>query len=192
LGHIGALNWIRKFNTAENITKLSRSGLLWYEMDTDEISDLVLFINYGDRLFAGRVNPPAFSDQRLVPLKPINEVDIELYHAILNSTVSMFIIEGMGFGRALGALDLSSDRIKKYMHVLDVGLLNGESIRAIKDAFRPLNNRQIMPSVADELEQTDRIAFDDAVLAAFELDIPRQVIYESLLTLVEIRLTANQ
>lgn len=191
-GHTGALNWIRKFNTAENITKLSRTNLLWYEMDTDEISDLVLFINYGDRLFAGRVNPPAFSDQRLVPLKPIKEVDIELYHAIMNSAISMFIIEGMGFGRGLGALDLSSDRIKQYMHILDVSVLSNEGIQAIKEAFQPLANRTIMTSVADELEQTDRISFDDIVLAAFNINVNRQTIYDSLLALVEIRLTATQ
>jgi len=192
LGHTGALNWIRKFNTAENITKLSRTNLLWYEMDTDEISDLVLFINYGDRLFAGRVNPPAFSDQRLVPLKPIHEVDIELYHAVMNSAISMFIIEGMGFGRGLGALDLSSDRIKQYMHILDISVLNDDGIRAIKEAFQPLTNRAIMTSVADELEQIDRIAFDDTVLAAFNINVNRQTIYDSLLALVEIRLTAMQ
>ena len=192
LGHTGALNWIRRFNTPENIDKLSRTNLLWYEMDTEEISDLVLFINYGDRLFAGRVNPPAFSDQRLVPLKPIDEVDVELYHAILNSAISMFIIEGMGFGRGLGALDLSSDRIKQYMHVLDISMLSIEGAKAIKDAFRPLSNRTIMTSVADELEQADRIAFDDIVLSSFNIAINRQTIYDSLLALVEIRLTAMQ
>ncbi|OYD43611.1 N-6 DNA methylase [Sphingobacterium cellulitidis] len=192
LGHSGALNWIKKFNTEENIKKLSRANLLWYEMDTDELSDLVLFINYGDRLFVGRVNPPAFSDQRLVPLKPINEVDIELYHAIMNSAISMFIIEGMGFGRGLGALDLSSDRIKQYMHILDISVLNSADISTIKDAFVPLINRPIMSSIADELEQPDRIAFDEAVLSAFNLNVNRQTIYDSILALVEIRLTATQ
>jgi hypothetical protein len=103
----------------------------------------------------------------------------------------MFIIEGMGFGRGLGALDLSSDRIKQYMHVLDISMLNIDSMQAIKDAFLPLTNRSIMSSIADELEQTDRIAFDDAVLRAFNLNVSRQIIYESLLTLVEIRLTAR-
>ncbi|TDO19357.1 N-6 DNA methylase [Pedobacter duraquae] len=192
LGHLGALNWIRKFNTAENIKKLSRTNLLWYEMDTEDISDLVLFINYGDRLFTGRVNPPAFSDQRLVPLKPIKEIDIELYHAIMNSAVAMFIIEGMGFGRGLGALDLSSDRIKKYMHILDVNLLNAIDIQNIKSAFRTMATREIMSSIADELERPDRIAFDEAILSAFRIRENRQVIYDSILALVEIRLTATQ
>lgn len=192
LGHFGALNWIKKFNTEENIGKRKKKNKLWYEMDTDEMSDLVLFINYGDRLFTGRVTPPAFSDQRLVPLKPINEVDIELYHAVMNSAIAMFIIEGMGFGRGLGVLDLSSDRIKHYMHVLDITVLNSADVEAIKDAFRPLTNRAIMSSVADELEQVDRIEFDDAILSAFSINVNRQTIYDSLLGLVGIRLTAMQ
>ncbi|MBD1395496.1 N-6 DNA methylase [Mucilaginibacter glaciei] len=191
LGHSGALNWIRQFNTAANITKLSKAGLLWYEMDTDNLSDLVMFINFGDRLFVGRVDPPAFCDQRLVPLTPLNGADIELYHALVNSAVSMFIIEGMGFGRGLGALDLSSDRIKQYMHVLDITGLSNDDKQAIKDAFQPLARRVIMSSVADELEQADRILFDDTVLAVFNINVNRQTIYDSLLTLVEIRLTAN-
>jgi len=191
LGHTGALNWIKRFNTAENITKLSKPGLLWYEMDTDNLSDLVLFINFGDRLFVGRVDPPAFCDQRLVPLTPLNGADIELYHALLNSAVSMFIIEGMGFGRGLGALDLSSDRIKQYMHVFNIDGLSSEDIEAIKDAFRPITNRPIMSSVADELEQADRIAFDDVIIRVFNPTISRQTIYDSLLTLVEIRTTAR-
>ncbi len=191
LGHNGALNWIRRFDTQENVIKLTRRNKLWYEMDADEISDLVMFINFGTRLFVGRVNPPAFSDQRLVPLTPINHIDIELYHAIMNSAISIFMIEGMGFGRGLGALDLSSDRIKQYMHVLDVSQLNEDNIQLIKNAFQPLLKREIM-SIADELEKTDRIAFDDTVLAAFNITISRQTIYNSLLIIVGIRLSAVQ
>ncbi len=189
LGHLGALSWIRKFKTDENISKLGSSNKLWYQMDVTDLSDLVMFINFGDRLFSGRVDPPAFSDQRLVPLKPKSEVDLDLYHAILNSTIAMFIMEGMGFGRGQGALDLSKDRIENYMHVLDVSVLNSDSIAEIKDAFRPLMQRKIL-SVADELEQNDRKTFDDVVISSFNLGVTRDAIYDSLLALIEIRLTA--
>lgn len=191
LGHTGALNWIRRFNTQENIDRLSRAGLRWYEMNTDNLADLVMFINYGDRLFVGRVNPPSFADQRLVPLKPKAEIDVELHHALLNSAISMFIIEGMGFGRGLGALDLNKDRIEKYMHVLDASQLDEDNIAQIKEAFLPLTQRDILP-VADELEQADRIAFDDAVIVAFGLGISRNDVYNSLLFLIEIRRTATE
>src|SRR5690606_6961931 len=70
LGHSGAVYLIREFRPLENIAKLSNPGRHWYEMNTESLADLVLFINYGDRLFVGRVDPPSFADQRLIPLKP--------------------------------------------------------------------------------------------------------------------------
>jgi len=190
-GHAGALNWIRNFDNPANVKKLSRKGKYWYQMDTDTLTDLVMFINFGERLFVGRVYPTAFVDQRLVPLRPKEEIDIDLHHALLNSTISMFIIEGMGFGRGQGALDLNKDRIEDYMHMLDASKLDESNINAIKHAFYPLTQRDIL-TVADELEQTDRIAFDETVIAAFGLAVTRDEIYSALLALVEIRRTATE
>jgi predicted RNA methylase len=190
LGHTGALNWIQRFNTPENVAKLGRGGRTWYSMDANQLADLVMSINYGDRLFVARINPPAFADQRLVPLEPLENIDVELCHALLNSTIAMFIIEGMGFGRGLGALDLNKDRIEAYMHMLDPNQLNGEDIQRVKDAFAPLLQRDVM-DVADELEQDDRNAFDDVILSVYNLNIDKQVIYDGLLSLVEIRMAAN-
>jgi len=189
LGHTGALDWIRRFSTPANIKKLRRKGLKWHEMRMDTLTDLVMFINYGERLFVGRIDPPAFVDQRFVRLEPRDDIDIDLAHALLNSTISMFIIEGMGFGRGLGALDLNKDRIGHYMHLLDPDRLDQAGIDVIKAAFVPLLSRDVM-SVADELEQADRQAFDDAVIAAFGLAVDRQRIYNALLSLVGIRQTA--
>lgn len=191
LGHSGALNWIRRFSTPENIAKLSVAGLHWYEMRADALTDLVMFINYGDRLFVGRVDPPAFADQRLVRLEPRGPVDIDLAHALLNSAISMFMIEGMGFGRGLGALDLNKDRIEEFMHLLDPAQLSQAQADSVKAAFIPLLGRNVV-NVADELENADRHLFDDAVIAAFGLQIDRQRIYDALLSLVEIRRTATE
>lgn len=190
LGHTGALNWIRRFETRENVARLQTGGRMWYEMPADVLTDLVMFINYGDRLFVGRVDPPAFADQRFIRLDPIGEVDIDLAHALLNSTIAMFIIEGVGFGRGLGALDLNKDRIEDFMHILDPSRLDQAGIDSIKAAFAPMLQRDIL-EVADELEQADRQAFDDAVIAAFRLDIDRRRIYDALLALVGIRQTAS-
>lgn len=189
LGHTGALNWIRRFKTQNVVNRLSKTKLKWYEMNTDSLADLVMFINYGERLFVGRVNPPSFSDQRLVPLKPLTDIDIELHHALLNSAISMFIIEGMGFGRGQGALDLSKDHIEDHMHMLNASQLDEKDVKNIKESFIPLTQRDILP-VADELEQTDRIAFDNTIIKAFKLPIPRSDIYNALLSLVEIRKAA--
>lgn len=190
LGHTGALNWIKRFETPENIRKLGSSNRLWYSMDADELADMVMSINYGDRLFVARVSPPAFVDQRLISFEPIDNVDVDLCHALLNSTISMFIIEGLGFGRGLGALDLNKDRIESFMHVLDPNCLEQKKVDKIKTAFQPLLDRDVL-DIADELEQLDRQNFDDTILDAFDLNIDRQKIYDCLLALVEIRITAN-
>ncbi|MDH7803765.1 MULTISPECIES: N-6 DNA methylase [unclassified Rhizobium] len=190
LGHTGALNWIKRFKTTENIKKLSKGNSLWYQMDADEMSELVMSIAYGDRLFVARLNPPAFVDQRLVRLDPIKKVEIDLCHALLNSTIGMFLIEGLGFGRGLGALDLNKDRIEGYMQILDPSKIGAEEKKSIIDSFSHVLGREIL-CVADELEQDDRRKLDEAIISAFKLDIDLDTLYESLLVLVEIRLTAN-
>jgi hypothetical protein len=190
LGHSGALNWIARFNTEENVGKLGRNNTLWYQMDADTVSELVMSIAYGDRLFVARLDPPAFVDQRLIRLDQNEGVDIELCHALLNSTIGMFIIEGLGFGRGLGALDLNKDRIESYLHVLSPEGLEEDQITRIKDAFNPLTAREIL-GVADELEQVDRQNFDDVIIDVFNLSLLRNQLYDNLRSLVEIRLTAN-
>lgn len=190
LGHTGALNWIRRFSTSETIEKLSRPGLYWYEMSTDNLTELVMSINYGERLFVGRLDPPAFVDQRLVRLVPKKPVDISLYHALLNSSVGLFIIEGLGFGRGLGALDLNKDRVERYMQMIDPDVFDHAERVEIIEAFLPLLEREIL-NVADELDEPDRQNFDEQVFRALSLDVEREEIYDCLRSLVEIRSTAR-
>ena len=108
LGHHGALNWIDQFRTQNNIQKLSKPNIHWYEMTRDnlvESPELAMFINYGDRLFVGGIDPLVFIDQRVVRLIPKANTSLEVSHALLNSTICMFFIEGMGFGRGLRPVD---------------------------------------------------------------------------------------
>ena len=191
MGHRGALAWIKRFKSEENVRKLDRSHLRWYEMNAEEVSNLVMFINLGERLFVGYVDPPAFVDQRMVRLDGKRGVDVLLCHALLNSAIGLFMIEGLGFGRGLGALDLNKNRIEKRMHMLDPGTLGERERRNIMQAFDPLLNREVL-SVADELEQEDRRRFDDAIMDAFGLGVSRSTVYEALLELFGIRLCAKQ
>ena len=190
LGHFGALQWIRRFKTSENELKLTRPDAWWYEMNADSLTELVMFINYGERLFVARLEPPAFVDQRMVRLMPRGNVDVDLYHALLNSAIGLFLIEGLGFGRGLGALDLSKDRIEAYSSVLDGTILGPTEREGICRSFFPLVNRDIL-GVPDELEQGDRRAFDDAIIDAFGLRVSREQIYDSLRDLFSIRATAS-
>lgn len=190
LGHYGALAWIRHYKTPSNVKKLELPGLRWYELSAENLTELVMLINYGDRLFAGKVEPAAFVDQRFVRLEPKVEIDTDLVHALLNSTVGLFMIEGMGFGRGQGALDLNKDRIEDFLHLLDPNKLDDQSSARIKSAYVPLRNRDVM-IVADELEQSDRQAFDLRILEEFKVDVPLEEIYDSLRGLVSIRNAAK-
>ena len=127
----------------------------------------------------------------MVRLVPRSNIDVGLSHALLNSAIGMFIIEGMGFGRGLGALDLNKDRVETYMHFLDPSVLCQERADNIMRAFAPLLGREVL-GVADELEQEDRRRFDEVVIEAFGLRVSREWVYECLRGLVELRLTANQ
>ena len=190
LGHHGALSWIEGFKTPENVRKLSQSKSCWYEMSADILTELVMFINFGNRLFVGRLDPPAFVDQRMVRLVPKADIDIGLFHALMNSSIGMFIIEGLGFGRGQGALDLNKDRIEACMHMIDPSVLDNKQRAEILDGFLPLLNREIL-DVDDELEQADRKEFDNRIIEALGLHVEQEQIYDCLRGLVEIRSTAN-
>lgn len=196
-GHTGALNWIRRFENGVNnagkplVESLAKKGMFWYEMKADALTDLVMPINPGNRLFFSRINPPAFVDQRFAGLKARNDTDIGLCHALLNSAISLFMIEGIGFGRGEGVLDLNKDRIEDFLHILNPANLNAAEADRIKTAFAPLLQRDLL-EVADELEMRDRQHFDDTVLDVFRLDVTREQIYVSLVSLIEIRQTATQ
>lgn len=191
LGHTGALRWIDSFRKPDVIQKLERPRLHWYEMRGDSLSDMVMFINYGERLFVGRVTPPAFVDQRMIRLTALDErADIELCHALLNSTISLFFLEGIGFGRGLGALDLSKDRVESYFPILDPERLSVAQRNRVKEAFRPLLERDVL-AIGDELDRQDRRAFDSTVIDAFQLEITCDRLYEAMRSLTSIRLAAT-
>ncbi|PCH51272.1 MAG: hypothetical protein COC17_01245 [Hyphomicrobiales bacterium] len=196
LGHRGALDWIARFQNAVNTDGkpltdvLSQNGQKWYEMEASSMAEIVMSLAFGNRLFISRLAEPAFVDQRLIRINSKEGVDLDLCHALLNSAIGMFIIEGMGFGRGLGVLDLNKDRIGKFMHLLDPSKLSNEQVESIITTFRPLLEREIF-DVADELEEIDRQTFDQTVIEAFGITTSREQIYESLLTLIAIRQTAN-
>jgi len=197
-GHTGALAWIARFQDSLNnsgrplVESLARAGHHWYEMRAADMTELVTSMNPGDRLFFGRLQPAGFVDQRLIRLLPEadSRMDVDLGHALLNSTLTLFMVEGIGFGRGLGALDLNPTTLKRSMHIPDAGRIDRAGRQAIIDAFRPVRDRDVL-DLADELEQSDRRALDQAVLDALGAAIDLDRIYEAMLNLVAIRQAAT-
>ena len=192
LGHTGALRWITRFEHEVN-TKgkplqevLKRSNAYWYEMNTGTLADLVASINYGDRIFVAKLDKRSFVNQRLTRFTVKNSnLDIDLMHALLNTTLGMFFIEALGFGRGLGALDLSATRMRE-LPVLNPDLLSEKQKQNIKKQFSKLEKRQGL-SVLDELKSQDRQLFDNTVFEAFGILECKEKIVNSLIFLHELR-----
>ena len=194
-GATGTLAWIDRFRTATNGTgkplpeALEKPGLHWYEMSADARADLAMPLAPNLRFFVAKFAEPTFVDQRIVRLTALDGTDTDLCAALLNSAVSFLMVEGMGFGRGEGVLDLNVTTLKRYWHMLDPSQLSPVQREAIVQAYAPLLERPV-EDIADELERQDRMDFDECVLSSFNIEVSRQSIYDELLRLVDIRQTA--
>lgn len=197
LGHTGALDWIKKFENQVNqkgeplMRVLSRSGTNWYTMKSDNLADFVTAINPGERLFFGKFDTPSFVNQRLLTLTSLDEtVNPDVTHALLNTTLSMFFVEALGFGRGEGVLDLNATKIKETMRILNPRLLSDSQASDIIRAFQPLKARPVK-SIDEEMAMSDRCHFDKIVLATYGLEAIYNPIVESLRELYAIRKSVN-
>ena len=196
-GDLGAYNWIKRFENQVNGTGdplphvLRRTNIEWYTMSPSTMADMVISMNPYHRLFVAKLEQRSFVNQRLIRFtKKRQTINVDLCHALLNSTIGLFYIEAIGFGRGLGALDLSATNIKNSLFILNPEILSEEQVNLILSKFNPLKRRDVLP-LAVELEQQDRNDFDDAVLEAFGIREYKQQIRQSLIQLYTIRLSAR-
>lgn len=194
MGYQGALAWIRKFANATNGTNrplpevLAMNGLKWYELSTDEVAELFTMMNPDNRMFYAKFNKPTFINQRLIGLKRKHTTDnLDLLHALLNSVLSLFYIEAVGFGRGLGVLDISKDSISKCF-MLNPALLINEQKKEILKKFEPLVKRGIK-DINQDLEDPIRQEFDNVVLNAYEISEYHDIIINTLISMRKIRKT---
>jgi len=113
-----------------------------------------------------------------------------VWKGLLNSSLGLFYIEALGFGRGLGALDLNTTKLEKRLFMLNPYLLTAEQSEEIKAKFAPLLDREIFP-IMEELELTDRQEFDDAVFKAFGIEEYRDKVIDSLKHLYNIRMSVK-
>lgn len=194
LGHVGTLSWIKKFADAVNGKGLPLQKVLahknthWYEMKAKASTQAQLCVsnNPGKCLCVYKFTEPSFIDQRLIGLTLDAEVNLDLAHALLNSVVTMFFLEGSGFGRGEGVLDLNAKNLKARLQVLNPKLLSPEQQASILGAFAPLLQRKPLP-LDQELLREDRIAFDREVLKCYGREDLQPIIYKAMLQLFTIR-----
>lgn len=193
---IGTLAWISRFqNTVNGAGKplssvLAKSGCMWYEMNSSTLADFVISVNPDQRLCVHRLKNRSFVNQRLIRFVSQNGIDISLCHALMNSVIGMFLIEAIGFGRGLGALDLNPTKMADQFHILDPNLISQQDHAKILNAFSLLLTRNALGLIT-ELKNPDRINFDRIVLEAYGVSHLQNDIYDSLRHLFQIRQTAK-
>jgi methylase of polypeptide subunit release factors len=196
LGHTGALSWIQKFENRVNGTGEKLSAVLgkqhspWYFLSPNETGEFALSMNPYQVLAVYRSENPIFMNQRLIRLTA-KQGDKELMHALLNSAFGMAAQEFLGFGRGEGVLDLRNDSVKEDMRMLDPIKITPDHARKIKDAFKPLLDREAL-TVFKEFEKTDRLAFEDAILSAYGLQRHRDELLDLVKNAVTERLEASE
>ena len=200
LNHTGALNWILHFENQVNETgvpltqSLRRANMYWYEMKTDNMADFVANINYDKSLFIPMLEERSFIDQRLIGLSLKEEYQGEdklLFLALLNSILSMFFIECMGFGRGLGALDLRATKFESDFKILNPNILSQEEKACIIAAFDPIIRRDRL-NLEQEIEQADRVRFEMTLFEIYGIQEYYESIKKSLLHLYKIRFAVKE
>jgi len=191
--HQGAINWIKSFENlcnerGEPLTEvLAQSNSYWYSLEPNVIGEYAASINFGDRIFISKFIGPTLVNQRMITITRINsEIDLNLCHALLNSILSQFYIEAMGFGRGEGALDLNKDYFEENFHIFNPCLINENEKREILKAFNPIVEREVLP-ILEEIEAEDRISFDNIVFEVFGLQSYYPLVKKSLIDLYSIR-----
>lgn len=175
----GALNWIRRFENGvndsgislvESLSKYATKGEEWYQMFTSgSVADFGTSVAPYKRIFWSKFDNQSFLDQRIIGITLKEEYedqyDKELLLALLNSIVSITLIETAGFGRALGALDINKTNLSRT-YILNPGLLNEEQVTNIKNKFQVLGD-VIPDNTLESLDEPLRREFDLYVLACY-------------------------
>jgi methylase of polypeptide subunit release factors len=163
----------------------------WYALPESETHKSHLFFAsaYGDRHLHKFSKRLLIADKRLYFLAPADGIDDELMATVVNSSLIALFTEIAGrVSMGDGALELTVEDARDYLHVPDPRRFDEAQRQAILAAFQPLLQRPI-DSVFDEMQRPDRQALDRAVLSAMGLDPGRWLapLYEGLALLVSER-----
>lgn len=197
LGHNGAINWINRFKQLTNTNGkplpeiLYQKYCFWYEFKPTAFANLIVSINPDERIFVAKLSKQSLVNQRLISFSLIKEnVDIDLCHALLNSLLGIFFLEGQGFGRGMGVLDLNSTKLGNNLSMLNPDLLKEQDKKNIKNLFKPILAREIYP-LSKELIMEDRIIFEEAILNAYAIIDIKKDLKNALLKMYQIRKSVN-
>jgi hypothetical protein len=168
-----AYKWVKKWETEKNKTGVLLPTVFagrqpfWYTLKAEEPANIFISINPNEKLFFSFTTKKIGLNQRLVAIRA--DKDAELITALLNSIVSLLIVELNGVSRNLGVLDLNADFFKTKMKILNPNLLKDKQKQDILASFASIKSRPI-ESYKTEFQRQDRQDFDKTILKAFCFD----------------------
>lgn len=193
LGHAKTLKWIEKYKGHLN-KSLPNKVEFWRNIADNVFSgsyNVRLFtgMNPEQRIFYGLLDKPTRINQRAIGFLPKGEINLELYHALLNSIIGVFYTEATGFPKGLGALDNCKKNIEK-MYILNCKKLSKAQIQSIISAFKPLLKREIKTTI-DEYQKSDRLAFENIVAECFGYEKYFDEIVDCVIEMQRVRLSVK-
>jgi len=197
-GHDGALNWIKSFENAVNekgkplVEVLERKNLFWYQMEDITLADFVLSMNPDTKIFIQRFIEPAFTNQRLINFSlKNNDLDKELLHALLNSTIIISQIEALGFGRGETVLDINPTNIKNGLYIPNIENINDTYRDKIKSYFMDIIKEPVM-TIEEIIISKKRRDFDKLIFESINIKNNfLENLYNNLEILYKIRKSAR-
>ncbi|WP_277293444.1 hypothetical protein [Veillonella montpellierensis] len=170
-GNIDTIKYIKKIeNTPVAINRKNKRKNSWYQADQKpQFADFATSINPGKRFFWVMFEEETVVNQRVTAfrLKYEHKDDKNLIHALLNTSVSIFMLMGSGFGRALGATDLTKDGISQS-YFLNPDLLSTKSKNIILNSWKKIKEKKV-ENIDIQLEDFDWIKFNKLVYKEYGL-----------------------
>lgn len=189
LNHTGALRYISSVSTMRNskgqlLPNVLKGKPYWYSPATpvraDLLTQLAPFKRYG--VYSPK-NDQFPVSQRFAAFNAKKGVDVELAHALLNSTLSYFWQEVTSFPKGEGALDRNPTGMEKRIRIPDLTQFDNASRTRILDAFGPLARREAL-DFDEEITQLDRRAFDEVVIKESSIKVDLAELYEAFVSVV--------
>ena len=194
LNHQGALAWIKNFENGVNEKGkplpevLAKKDLYWYQMEDSSMADFVLSMNPDTKIYIQRFLEPSFTNQRLINFSMKDtSMDYELFHALLNSTIVISQIEGLGFGRGESVLDLSPTNVRNGLYVPKIESISLSYRDTIKQYFSEIMKKPVM-SINEIVNSNLRRDFDKLIFESLNIDSKYlNGLYENIENLYNIR-----
>ena len=150
----------------------------WFKADqVPQYADFTTSINPERRFFWSKFENPTVVNQRVTAfrIKEQFKNDVDLIHALLNSSISLFLLMSSGFGRGLGVTDLTKDGISQS-YFLNPNLLELKAKNKIIKCWNKVKNKNI-EDILEQLNDQEWIKFNKIVLLEFGL---QENVYDSV------------